>query len=429
MSGLPRLRRTLTIQPYGHDAFGRQNFVAEADGHACLVGEDAARVLALLAQHSNLESHNELWNLLPVDTQSRVSSEALVEFLRGSIPAALTATGPNAIRIAPFSFRLRILPADLVNVLAKRLVWLFAPRAFVLTSAMATISMVYGVLTIIGNSSAGIRNAPFLPITLVILSALCHELGHASACVARGVRPGEVGIGVYFVFPVLYTDVSASWALSRSDRLIVSSAGFYFQILFVAMLPAFSPGLLSASALKWVLLVNSVALLHMLNPVFKMDGYWLLSDGMRIPNLHARLRRAILSTFRVSDAELGTPRGQDSQRDLYSLTNGQKILLGAYGGVSIVYLTYLLLKLSASTGAAILRCRETISQIIGIWSAIGTASTTSALFARLAEMFVLVGYPVLLLVAWGVFLNWSFSIFKPRRGIEPHQNLVAPSEV
>lgn len=122
--------------------------------------------------------------------------------------------------------------------------------------------------------------APVALLTVVVVSviaAICHEFGHSTALVRHGGRDPEVGFGVYHVFPVLYTDVSDCWRLSRGQRAQVDVGGIYFQAIWctVAGLSGFMmsiPGYEAAVVWCDLLMVRS------LSPFFRMDGYWLLTD-------------------------------------------------------------------------------------------------------------------------------------------------------
>lgn len=119
---------------------------------------------------------------------------------------------------------------------------------------------------------------------IILFSAAMHELAHAAACTNRGVRHGPIGFMIYTIFPALYTDVSNAWRLPSRDRLIVDGAGVLTSFLLAstgAALLLISPN--QPSAL--LLLLNDSFVLVNLNPFLKMDGYWLISDLLRVPNL------------------------------------------------------------------------------------------------------------------------------------------------
>ena len=119
-------------------------------------------------------------------------------------------------------------------------------------------------------------------------AALVHELGHAAACHYGGGDPGDVGVGIYIVFPAFYTDVTDSYRLSRGGRVRTDLGGLYFNVLTVLVLAAgyvaTGNGLLLLTAL-----VLQVQMLQQLIPVVRFDGYYVVTDVAGVPDLFARV--------------------------------------------------------------------------------------------------------------------------------------------
>jgi putative peptide zinc metalloprotease protein len=124
-------------------------------------------------------------------------------------------------------------------------------------------------------------------VVLLLLSSFVHEIGHASACRYFRVKHGGVGFGLYLTFPVFYTDVSETWKLKRKERLVVNMAGVYFQLIL--LIPFFLLYFFTGnSVIKWFLLSVNIGLLVTLNPFFKFDGYWIVSDLLGVSNLRKK---------------------------------------------------------------------------------------------------------------------------------------------
>ena len=60
-------------------------------------------------------------------------------------------------------------------------------------------------------------------------------------CRYGGAEPGEIGVGVYIVFPAFYTDVTDSYRLGRGGRVRTDLGGLYFNVLTVLALVARAP--------------------------------------------------------------------------------------------------------------------------------------------------------------------------------------------
>ena len=125
---------------------------------------------------------------------------------------------------------------------------------------------------------------------LFLISLIAHEFGHATACARFGARPAEIGVGIYFIYPALYSDVTDAWRLTRWQRAIVDAGGVFFQaavgagFIFAFELTGFGP-FLAASVLV------ATNCLFSLNPLLKFDGYWLISDALGVTDIRRDARQ------------------------------------------------------------------------------------------------------------------------------------------
>jgi putative peptide zinc metalloprotease protein len=178
--------------------------------------------------------------------------------------------------------------------LVRTLPFLFTP-AFVVTSASLVL---LGALLTISNWPEIARDFHRLYqpgalalawVTLMSVIVL-HEFAHGVTCKRFGGEVREMGWLLIFLQPTLYCNVSDAWMIGhKSRRLWVTFAGAFFEIC-----------IWGAATIVWRLtdqstLLNFVALIVMatsgiktlfnLNPLIKLDGYYLLSDWLEIPNL------------------------------------------------------------------------------------------------------------------------------------------------
>ena len=142
------------------------------------------------------------------------------------------------------------------------------------------------------SAARELLKSPWISIAYALLSLivlLVHELGHASASHRYKVRPKSIGFGFYIFFPVLYTDVTASWLANRTQRVIIDLGGFYFQMVlmlfFIPLGVIFDLPKVFISIFVWD---NIFIILYNLNPLFRFDGYWILSDLFGITNLRTK---------------------------------------------------------------------------------------------------------------------------------------------
>ena len=164
------------------------------------------------------------------------------------------------------------------------------------------IALLCAIAAIAGIASAAFFQVPAHPPTMaafpttiacVLLGVFIHEFGHTTAAVRFGAKQGGIGAGIYWIWPALYSDVRQTWKLPRSQRLIVSAGGLYFQSMYVTAL--YIGHLLTGYAfLRSTCGISIFLMFTTLNPVFKYDGYWIITDMTNSVNLHKRIRNTFL---------------------------------------------------------------------------------------------------------------------------------------
>ena len=201
----------------------------------------------------------------------------------------------------PLAIRLPGLNPDrLLDATAPFFAFVFSPLSMLLASVLMLVALV-GVTSEVGSLSEHLATAAgrlnsgtALLILFAVLSItkILHELAHAMACKRFGGECREIGLMFLVGVPCLYCDVSDAWMLpQRWQRILVSAAGMIAELT-----------LASIAALIWfftvdgplrdlcvtVMVVSSVTtVLFNGNPLLRYDGYYILSDGVGIPNLSA----------------------------------------------------------------------------------------------------------------------------------------------
>lgn len=184
-----------------------------------------------------------------------------------------------------------LVPARATRVLAAGLSPLFWPPVVLVALA----ALVWADVTLFAGTTVEavfdgvLVDPPTLlgVVGIVIAGTLFHEFGHAAACRYGGAQPGAIGIGLYVMFPALYTDVTESYRLSRAGRLRTDLGGVYFHVLWILgcaaafLCTGFEPLLLV------ILLVHLEAMQQLL-PFVRLDGYFVLSDLAGVPDLFSR---------------------------------------------------------------------------------------------------------------------------------------------
>lgn len=129
----------------------------------------------------------------------------------------------------------------------------------------------------------------YLPIKLV------HELSHGLAVRRWGGRVHEAGVTWMLGLPVPYVDASAASAfMHRYQRVTVGAAGLMAELLLAAVaLPlwlALEAGLARDLAFVTLTIAGVSTLIFNANPLQRLDGYYIATDLLELPNLAARSR-------------------------------------------------------------------------------------------------------------------------------------------
>src|SRR5262249_50746599 len=142
----------------------------------------------------------------------------------GSIPPSRGATCESQVR-SPLTLNLRVqtLSPRLINPITKVLQVFYEPPLLNPILLMAGLYhwwlyRVHGIL----ESIKDVLYTPgglLLALAIVILAGMFHELGPAAALRHGGGRVRGMGIGLYLIYPVLYTDVTDGYRLGRWARV------------------------------------------------------------------------------------------------------------------------------------------------------------------------------------------------------------------
>ncbi len=120
-----------------------------------------------------------------------------------------------------------------------------------------------------------------------------HELGHAYTATRFGCRVPTMGVAFMVMMPVLYSDVSDSYRLTSKRKRLLIAAGGVIAELGLAAVAFFAWGFLPEGTARSIAFIVATTSLVMslavnLNPLMRFDGYYVLADGLGIPNLQDR---------------------------------------------------------------------------------------------------------------------------------------------
>jgi putative peptide zinc metalloprotease protein len=189
-------------------------------------------------------------------------------------------------------FRTRVVPERLHRGLSWALQPLFwAPLVIAAVVCFAGLD-IWLIATQGSRILSAVQHAILQPDLLLMVIAISiavgafHEIGHATAARYGGAKPGVMGVGVYLMLPVFYTDVTDSYRLNRQGRLRTDLGGLYFNVIAILIAAGVYQATRFAPLLIFVA-ISQMEMLYQFLPFVRMDGYYVVSDLIGVPNLFA----------------------------------------------------------------------------------------------------------------------------------------------
>ncbi len=174
-----------------------------------------------------------------------------------------------------------------------------------------------------------------LGVALFITFSL-HELAHGLAVKHFGRHVPRAGVMLYFGMPAAFVDTSDIWLAPRPARVIVSLAGPLCDLLVgsVAAIIAFlEPDTALGLWMRRIATASYLTALFNFNPLLELDGYFILVDALRLPNLRNRALAFIGGPFWE---KLRSGAGLNREERIFA---GYGLLSALYTGVAVVMAT------------------------------------------------------------------------------------------
>jgi putative peptide zinc metalloprotease protein len=257
---------------------------------------DGSRSLELIAS----EAGTELGRSLRAEDVTFLIENKLRPSRLVATPGDTSAVTRTDQPILGLKIKSRVLPAGLVNAITKLTLPLFNP--VILLEVLVGLAIFDRWLLFdhgMARATQQLLDHPtlaFAILGLVVAATAFHELGHATACRYGGARPGGIGVGLYLAWPVFYSDVTDSYRLNRIGRLRTDLGGVFFNLVAASVMTGaylathFEPLVLA------IVLVQ-VDALHQFFPFARLDGYYVASDLIGVPDLFLRMRPMLASVI------------------------------------------------------------------------------------------------------------------------------------
>jgi putative peptide zinc metalloprotease protein len=353
-AGPPRLRTDLVLRQHS-SASGPGVVVKDpSTGRYFRFGETEAFLLRLLDGVAPLEvvrrkAEERFGAALPVPVL-----EGFVGKLRhlGLLEEPLREPGAQLrrgrIRGNPLYLRFKAFDPDrLLDRMVGKLAFLFTPHFVVLSAACIASAAAVTVANQeeIAREVLGLYNLRSLLLAWVTVYAVIvvHEFAHGLTCKRFGGSVREMGFLLIYFQPAFYCNVSDAWMFpEKSRRLWVTFAGAYVEVFLWALATLAwrltESGTVPSQLALVVMATSLIKTLFNLNPLIKLDGYYLLSDYLEIPNLRQKASGYLRSWFRRLTGGATTEEPRPTRREariflLYGLVAGaySSWLLGYVG--------------------------------------------------------------------------------------------------
>jgi CRP-like cAMP-binding protein/Zn-dependent protease len=142
---------------------------------------------------------------------------------------------------------------------------------------------------VLSETHAPLETIVFLALGLFLTFA--HELGHAMALIHYRRRVLSAGFFIFFGSPAFFVDASDGLMLEPRERIVQSFAGPFAELILAgiaSIVMVLTAGSTLAAFLYRFALINYFIIFMNLIPLLELDGYWIFSDLIQMPDLRRR---------------------------------------------------------------------------------------------------------------------------------------------
>ncbi len=182
------------------------------------------------------------------------------------------------------------------------------------------------------------QNLFFLWLT-ISLTKLIHEFSHAYCAKNFNLHVPQMGVSFLLFIPCLFCNTTDAWQLAdRKQRMAISAAGIMAESV-IAVLAVYlwyfsKPGILNSLAFYSMTVSFVSTVIFNGNPLIKFDGYFILMDYLRIPNLNQKSVDHVKYLF--MNRVLGINQYQSAAQSPREL-----LIFTLYGFATMVYRVFL----------------------------------------------------------------------------------------
>ena len=231
-----KLKKSYEIAEFSSKA-QETEYIVTIDNRYYKTNESAYDLINTIENHSDLESIRDDFSLKQNQTFSTDDIISVINELL--VPINIIET-PNKVELAKkqsiLYVKIPLFSKKILLPITATLKHLFHPKVALILGLLIFIMHTFSFFKYTNTINIlELVDSPYLFATTAfcsVISIIFHELGHSSACRYYNAEHKEIGFGIYFIFPVFYSNVTDIWRLKPSQRIVVDLAGLYFQYIF-----------------------------------------------------------------------------------------------------------------------------------------------------------------------------------------------------
>lgn len=271
------IRNDYVITPYQTG-----KWILELSGTHFIVNADTKSLIDILSAQQNYTEALQKFNLDFSSTLTENEFTGFIEAIFTDIPifkdSSVEAKAPKGF----IKFQKKLLSPFLAGKTASFISFLFNKKLFWIFFPVLSLT---GIVLAFNTPISSLKNiSPVWILMLYTVTMFLHELGHIAACRKFTGKNGEIGFGIYFIFPVLYSNISSVWHADKQERIITNLAGIYMQLWCMLIFYGFYWFTQNTTSLYLAYFITLYSFIQII-PFIRSDGYWLLSDITSTPNL------------------------------------------------------------------------------------------------------------------------------------------------
>ncbi len=234
-------------------------------------------------------------------------------------------------------------PDRILTKFEKKLRLCFSPAFFAIVWSAISVSIIISILNweSLFVSLRTLFSLYSLPLIIAVIFAVLtiHEFAHGITLKHFGGKVEEMGFLLLYFIPAFYCNVSDAWMLKKRERIRVTLAGGYIQIFVWALATIVwrlvAPETLISRVCIITIAFTGIQTLFNFIPLIRLDGYYLLSDYLEIPNLRQKALAYLKNKF--ISLLTGTPSESNE-----ALSRRERRLFFWYGNASLFFTVILI---------------------------------------------------------------------------------------